>query len=118
MLDADKSAGIKPCIQGGQSSGQRCEASEACKKLKDTQHEYRDGAVVLDVAHEMDTETDSDIEVFCMICQASAKIKNEIEPFQQQASQKILDPVRRTTSIKPPAQRRPRKLSLPSTVVL
>ncbi len=117
-----KSSGVEPCTQdffSGLTSEQWCEAFELrkdCKQLKD-QQECREvtastaAAVANDVAHDADSELELDLEVMCMIFQASEESKPDFDSFKQRSSpcQGVFDPVRRTKSMKPPAQRTPKR---------
>ncbi len=68
-------------------------------------HGVSSAAVAKEVAHEIDPEIDSDIEVMCMILQASEQSKHEFDLFKEQLAAQnrdSVDPVRRTTSMDPP----------------
>jgi hypothetical protein len=108
-----KSNDLEPCAQDiskGLSSGQSCEESEPHAKLKqlkdplDKCSGISPAAVANEVAHDIDPELESDLEVMCMIFQASELSKPEFDSFKELVSQNngIFDPVRRTASTVPP----------------
>jgi hypothetical protein len=75
---------------------------------KDEKQKYQcvsPAAVANKVAQEIDPEIDADIEVMCMIFEASDQSKQEFDTFKEQQetqSSDGTDPIRKTTSTEPP----------------
>jgi hypothetical protein len=111
-----KSSGTEPSILdvcSGVSREDGCEEPGVPTKQLE-QDKCRDVSsfeVAKEVIQESDPELDSDIDVMCMIFQASEECKPEFDSYQQLTSQNqgIFDPIRRTTSSGPPAITRTRK---------